>query len=403
MKTQKMVSSVELEGFGPFPQCTQIPLGKLTVVTSSRPDTGKSWAVVRSLKWALFNDGPTFSTDDSKDEIRSLKSDGTKVNAVRVKVEFSDGSWLERSRYGTRNCYLINDGNETHEFNNVGSGFFEKVRELLSIGPVALDGKNAEALNIRDFFESRVFLLDRSPGQVDTVLSRLMGSDTIEDAQGLVGADLRSNRAELKTKWGLMEQVDEAIAGLPDIDKAQQVMSKVVAAQKLYNSAEEGIRHLENVILNYRTLFSSKESLSRVTKALEWRVLEAERLAVNIHSDVEVSSTIDSLRSITQQTSELSTETSAMSCQVRALEGIQAQVMALGEANQTVSETSAQLNAATSSYRKAAGSFRECSAAVQEAKLELGKAEQDFSEAMREARICPLCGSDTTHFHEAQP
>ena len=431
-----MISSITLDHFGAHENIT-IPLGQLTVVTGG-VDCGKSWLVVRSLDFALFNNG-YFHADDVKDEIRYQFPDGTKAPLARVRVDFTDGKWLERTRSSSRNEYRIFDGTTLHEYSSVGAGFFAPVGEHLGIQPVALDGRNPEVINIHGYHDP-VFLLSRSPGQIDTVLSRLMGGAVFEDAANLVAADLRGTKAASKSLEQRAVETQAAIDELPDLSRAQALLDE---AGRLHGVADAAVTTREHLsVASERLCRVTGEVLAKnvlVTRLR--RVVEAAAIAVQnvanyaqVHAlclnYVERSHQIGRLRRVIHcaggdlsnaehlmERAEHCINLCALHRRVLGTQQRATQLEATVSAEQVkLSATGKLLEAATTSLGAITNStqridllttlknrlLRYTSAVTTETTLLTGLAQAvdnratEFEQALRSAGHCPLCGSDTT-------
>lgn len=400
MVTRKMIDKVEVEGFGPFKDTTTFPLGRLTIITSQRPDTGKSWALVRSVQWALFNDGPLFSTDPTKDEIRYADASGTKAPVARVKVYFSDGSWVERSRSAQRNSYIIHPAQgETQEFDNFGSGFFDKVQELVGVGPVALDGKTPEILNVRDFF-SRVFLLDRSPGQIDTILSRLMGSGTIEDAQGLIGNDLRKTNGWVKQQQAAVSQLGETLAALPHTERLVELLGLLDRGKSDYESKVNLSKMVQGKLATCTTAQQRVATIKpMLTMADGVRVraeqlfkAQGEKLAM-ITAVTRIERARSAIKQAQDQLQTWLTTSSLLQRRQKKLGALQTQITDL---EQSIGTIERGVDRARSTCLRVELATSE----VLIAQDKLRVVETAYATALREAGICPMCGADTTRYKE---
>ena len=431
-----MISSITLDHFGAHENIT-IPIGQLTVVTGG-VDCGKSWLVVRSLDFALFNNG-YFHADDSKDEIRYQFPDGTKAPVARVRVDFTDGKWLERIRSSSRNEYRIFDGTTLHEYSSVGAGFFAPVGEHLGIQPVALDGRNPEVVNIHGYHDP-VFLLSRSPGQIDTVLSRLMGGAVFEDAANLVAADLRASRASAKALETRATETQTAIDALPDLSRASALLDEAERFSAGADAAVMRRTRLTTIANHYRRATGEVTARGDVVARLR-SVVEAAGFAVQnvancaqVHAlctaFVQRSGQITRLQRVIACVGDgLSNTEHLMESAVRHahLRGLhQRQVSARQRADQLDGVVAAErtklssvgklLEAATTAFGTTTEStqrvellttlknrlLRYTSAVTTETTLLAGltQAANDqatrFEQALRSAGHCPLCGSDTT-------
>ncbi|MHB8994581.1 MAG: hypothetical protein ACYC63_04950 [Armatimonadota bacterium] len=398
-----MIAEITLEGFGPYSSPTTIELGALTIVTSDNPDLGKSWATVRSLQWCLLNDGPAFNTDDAKDELRHCSPEGIKSPFARVRVLFSDGRWVERYRSGSKNLYTLCDGETEQEYASFGQGFFDKAGEISGVRPVALDGKTPESVNLRDYYAGP-FLLAKSPSQIDTVLSRLMGGDTFEDASSLIASDLRKVQQTAKATGSQVAGIETSLERYERVDEANALLTRAEALIALCDNAAAESRAIciivENVLTLETRLRQTKIVVDKVCKIKQNAGTAVDKLS-NEHAKLVEARAHWSLvmRSDAVLAQVQATAAEADADQRR----LDASHPLIVSAEQILVEVGKR-KVAVEVLKRACGTVKqiECLIStsgidIEDLEARVSQAQTTFEQALEAAGVCPLCGSATQH------
>ena len=387
-----MITEISLD-FGPFYQ-TAVPVGPLTVVTSDAPDRGKSHLVVRSLEWCLFNNG-YYHDDDAKDEIRHIAADGTKAPHARVRVTFDNGTWVERFRSKQENRYTLFDGTTEQTYTSFGAGYFDKVGDLTGIRPVTLDGKNAECPNIHGYHDP-VFLLSRSPAQIDAILSRLLGGDTIEDAGALVSGDLRKTKQAHTVTQEQLVSTESALEGFGDLDRGFGLLD---AAKRLQSDCEASSREIS-------TLERLSQEITKRTATETVLGSLVERAAALVE---RTGSVLDKLsgaqgqlvlmersHTILKQIQGIESETSGMHLRCTVAAALIGQAEALQVQSKSTLEMGKAMKLAARKVTEAQEMLSTAEDAVSKLSVDVETAEDQFQAALRDAGVCPLCGQATS-------
>ena len=395
-----MIKEISLD-FGPFYEET-IQLGPFVVVTSDSPDRGKSHLVVRALQWCLFNEG-YYSDDDTKDEIRHQSSDGKKARHARVQVTFDDGRWVERYRGPGKNAYRIFDGATTQEYLTVGQGFFQKISDVFHIQPPKLDGKNPECANIFGYFDEP-FLLSRSPAQIDTILSRLMGSDIWEDASALVAADLRKAQQAAKAAGEQIASVETALGAYAGVDKgfalleqaeallaAKQACSeqsvKILKLSTRHEDTAASIGQLSFKIDKLSPLMQNAATALEQSEKLREQMVEAGKQVVLFVRSEEIQKDVEALE---EEINGLEIRISAAG---RIIEQVEQQA-------QQTDKLTAEMNRCKQIVRSAEGVLmliNDIGVQIETLEKSVEAERVEFEQALEDAGVCPLCGSEINH------
>jgi exonuclease SbcC len=127
----------------------------VNVVTGSS-DSGKS-ALVRALVWLVKNRPQGFAFKSTFARRR---------DATLVRVEFADGTWVERERSGDENCYLMSGGAELEALR---ADVPDEVNKALTLEDYNVQGQH-----------DGYFLLQSSAGEVARMLNEVVGLDVID-------------------------------------------------------------------------------------------------------------------------------------------------------------------------------------------------------------------------------
>ena len=394
-----MISSVTVENFGPYSTETAIELGPFTVVTSDRSDRGKSWAVMRSLDWCLFNAGLAFNSDDAKDEIRHTYYDGSKAPFARVRVTMDTGVWVERYRSATKNQYTIFDGAKEETYSSFGQGFFDKVGEATGIKPVCLDGKTTENVNLHGFYDPPM-LLTRSPAQIDTILSRLMGSDVWEDAAALIAADLRKAQAAAKSAQEQLTNYEDQLCGYAGIENGFALLEQAEKLEAAAKSLAEQREQIARLIEQKQGLLSRVRPLEKVVDKLTRLVQDA---AVVVEEDEQCRRALSDAERVVALARQAETLRVKIADEEAQCGELGRRVSGAGRFTDLVLEKrdlcewTAALEAKKRAAEKLLMEISNVNAQIETLSSRVDEARSEFEQALEAAGVCPLCGSVIEH------
>jgi len=169
-------------------------------------DSGKS-AVIRALKWVLYNEpaGDFFIREGEKE--------------CSVTVEFNDGTTLKRYRSRSKNGYvLINPDDEEMRFEGIGSGVPKEIVDATGITKIILDQDSSSAINLGEQLEGP-FLLTEKPSTRANAIGRLVGVNLLDDALRDVLRDIRSIGLRKKETEEALIKLDEEIKDFEYLDE----------------------------------------------------------------------------------------------------------------------------------------------------------------------------------------
>jgi len=262
-----------------------------------RPGCGKTW-LLRALAAVLYNWG-AFNDDDALDEVRYESENGVKAPHFRIRVDFANGSWVERYRDKSTNKYTIcKAGGTPQEHTAIGRGFYGPVGEVTGIFPVALDGKTETNPNIRLLEDPRFFIIGESPQKQDAILTQLVGIDIIEQAADGAEIDRRQlvqKINQFKDDISELSSELEKYTVLPSMVKQLGIAANGLNAwSQLLGKADEGINLLEtkaSICRAQNIIIQKNELLSKHISHLNKIVADVRPLVARIDKVLELQKT----------------------------------------------------------------------------------------------------------------
>lgn len=144
----KYIKKIVLENFQSH-KYTEIELDQHLNVIVGPSDHGKT-AIIRGLKWALFNEpsGDFFIREGE--------------NECSVTVIFNDGSKIKRYRSKSKNAYyLYNNKGEETVFEGFGTKVPEEIIDVSSMRKIVLDSNQSSSINIGEQLEGPLCFLKK--------------------------------------------------------------------------------------------------------------------------------------------------------------------------------------------------------------------------------------------------
>ncbi len=213
-------------------------------------DYGKS-ALVRALRWLFYN------------EPKGANFIRVGARAVRVLVEFDDGTKLQRLRdTGGKNRYILQrPGEEEKIYEGFGGDVPHEIILASGVRKVFIDERNRVELNLGGQLEAP-FLLAENGAVRAKVIGQLGGVHILDWAQKSVGTDLRRLREEenrcslnlknLETALHAYDHLPRLEAQIRDLEeaaaRAEAIINTIDALneiQKQWNELESALKEVE--------------------------------------------------------------------------------------------------------------------------------------------------------------
>ncbi|MDU6097632.1 AAA family ATPase [Peptoniphilus harei] len=211
---------------------TEIEFDRGLNVILGNSDAGKT-AILRAIKWALYNEprGDYFIRQGEKD--------------VSVKIVFSNGVVVERSRTPSKNSYYLLDAQgEEMRFEGFGLDVPKEITDATQMYRVSLDNSNNKSiLNIAEQLDGP-FLLNEQASLRASAIGRLIGVNYVDDALRTVVRDnkrinqevegLRSNRDNIKDQ---LKEYDYIKNYKEKFEKISEIREKIAVLNDKLNLA----------------------------------------------------------------------------------------------------------------------------------------------------------------------
>lgn len=193
---------------------TEIEFDQYLNVIVGPSDHGKT-AIIRGLKWALFNEpaGDFF-----------IKKGETECS---VTVLFSDGTKVKRYRSKNKNAYYLYDNKgEKTIFEGFGTTVPEEIIDKTSMRKVILDSSKSNIINIADQLEGPFLLSEKNSTRANSI-GRLVGVHIVDDALKDTLKDVRNLNIEKKNLENNLEQFEKDIIQYDYIDGLTERIKQV--------------------------------------------------------------------------------------------------------------------------------------------------------------------------------
>lgn len=212
----KILTKLTITNFMSYPSAEVFFRPGLNVIGGANR-SGKT-NLLRAINWVLFNKGVHFSTEEADDELRHVGPQGKADNA-RVVLLFSDGWELERFRSGAENSYRIRRPDGTEEvYHGPGIGFFEPAGEASGIFPVDVGG-DSEQVGFQGVHDPE-FLVCEGGARLDNRLTRMSGSNILEDAAAAASNDANALKSKARGERAEADKLQAALLPYAELDVA---------------------------------------------------------------------------------------------------------------------------------------------------------------------------------------
>jgi len=225
-----MIRKITIENFQSHKH-TEVEFCPGVNVITGRSDSGKS-SILRALQWVLWNRPTGFA----------FHSYFAKKEPTKVKVEFDDGSVIERIKSSRENKYIVNGV----ELKALGSQVPEEV----------LQTHKLEDFNLQTQFEN-YFLLQDSPGEVARKLNKVVGLDIIDELVKRANSYVNSFRSQISESDIRIEELQKEIEGYCYLDEIEPLLVQV-------DDYLHELEQLESELDELKQLVTDLEELERM-------------------------------------------------------------------------------------------------------------------------------------------
>lgn len=218
-----MIKEIKIRNFQSHKRTTISFSDKVNAIVGPS-DCGKS-AILRALRWVLFNDqaGEAFRAHDSE------------RTAVTLSTENID---IMRLRSNKDNSYSIDD-------HDSDSKLFEKVRGEVpeEISKIL----NMDLINVQTQMDAP-FLLSESPAEVGRILNKAAGIDDIDKSMSKINTMERENSKELGIRNKDLADADKELALYRGLERIDADVCAVEKVYKILTTTQGSIRNINTTL-----------------------------------------------------------------------------------------------------------------------------------------------------------
>lgn len=245
----KYITKVSIQGFQSHADTVLVLKPGVNAITGPS-DNGKS-AVLRALRWALWNEAP------EGDWMRKG------CTLAQVGIWFSDGATILRERDKKRNKYVVSlPGQEDKTLVDFGTDLPAEVLQAHGMRPVPFDPRRPAVLNYASQLEAPFFLTASAPERA-RILGRLAGVHYVDLAKSSANSDALAISKEIRKTEAQAAAVDDELAGYVDLDDQEQGVAQ----------AEELLREIQPIMGRIETL----QGLLAATRTIVAAMAETEQ------------------------------------------------------------------------------------------------------------------------------
>lgn len=246
------IKKVELVNFQSHNH-TEIEFDRGLNVILGNSDAGKT-AILRAIKWALYNEpkGDYFIRQGERE--------------VSVKVTFSNGVIVERSRTPSKNSYYLLDADAKEmRFEGFGLDVPKEITDAIQMYKVSLDNSNNKSiLNIAEQLDGP-FLLNEQASLRASAIGRLIGVNYVDDALRNVVRDNKRINQELDN---LRTNRDDLIGQLKEFEYLKDYKDRFQKISTIRNKIE-ALQNKLNLALDLKEKFTENNlEIEKINKLL---------------------------------------------------------------------------------------------------------------------------------------
>jgi exonuclease SbcC len=261
----KYIKKVIIENFQSHKH-TEIEFDQYLNVIVGPSDHGKS-AIIRALKWALFNEpsGDFFIREGEKE--------------CSVTVIFNDNTKVKRFRSKSKNAYYLydEDGNET-VFEGFGITVPNEVVEKTSMRKISLDGNQTSSINIGEQLEGPFLLSEKSATRANAI-GRLVGVHIVDDALKDTLKDIRNLNIKKKNHEETLDSLQKSLKEYDYLTNLIEKANKLEGLKDTIHNKQIRLDKLTQILVDlnkiYKEIKLSEEYLEKLKNL--YKVIEIEK------------------------------------------------------------------------------------------------------------------------------
>ena len=250
----KYIKKIILENFQSH-KYSEIELDPYLNVIVGPSDQGKS-AIIRALKWALFNEpaGDFFIREGE--------------NECSVTVIFSDNVKVKRFRSRSKNAYYLCDASgEEIAFEGFGTSVPQEIKDMISIRKVELDSNVSNLINISEQLEGPFLLSEKNSTKANSI-GRIVGVHIVDDALKDTLRDVRNLKAKRKSHENVLEGLQENLRKYDYLDNLIDRFEKLKDIKQAIYDKKNRLDRLSKLFMNLNEIKKDIISINKDLKEL---------------------------------------------------------------------------------------------------------------------------------------
>ncbi len=237
----KYICSIQLKNFQSHIDSTLNLSSGLNVIVGPS-DSGKT-SVIRAIKWVVY------------DEPQGDLVLRTGANEVYVKIEMSDGSWIEKSRKKKKTVYTIYDilTSKKEVFQGSRGDVKQRVGSILGMRFDGDGGKSS--YNLQEQLAAPFLLSDTGPAKASAI-GQLIGLDVIDDATQGTRNDITSKKQQINRILKEETRLDETLTQYEGLEKIGSRLNKTEILLSCVTQKQNDIERAMELSKKIHQLFS---------------------------------------------------------------------------------------------------------------------------------------------------
>lgn len=237
----KYIQSIQLKNFQSHIDSTLNFSSGLNVIVGPS-DSGKT-SIIRAIKWVLY------------DEPQGDAVLRTGADEVYVKIEMSDGSWIEKSRKKKKTVYVLYDilTSKKETFQGSRGDVKQRVGSILGMRFDEDGGKSS--YNLQEQLAAPFLLSDSGPTKA-AAIGQLIGLDVIDEATKGTRSDITSKKQQINRILKEESRLDEILRRYEGLEEAEMQLNKTENLLSRISQKQNGMERAIELSAKAEQLFS---------------------------------------------------------------------------------------------------------------------------------------------------
>jgi DNA repair exonuclease SbcCD ATPase subunit len=341
-----MIESLELKNFQSHIDTTVQFSSGLNVIYGYT-DSGKS-TIIKGLKLISSNrpSGNKYITKKKKTASLTLIADGNEIKRVRTK---------------SKNEYIVNGT----ILKAIRTDVPEEVRNATQLSDINIQSQ-------KDVW----FLIDKSPGQINKELNKLIDLSIVDVSLKNVNSEIRSYNAEYKVILNDLRDIDSELMELENIEDANAFLSKLEKYQEKYINLDDEIDELNKLL---ESIKEAKTALSRIPNESFFKkadyLLKSKKI-INVYEEEikKLKYILDSIQKVKSKLNRIDLK------ELKSIENLNINAVYLYNDIKRIADIMSDIKSVKSSYTAI--------------KKELAEKEKEYYDKLKRLGKCPTCGAE---------